>query len=113
MSSTSHSSASHHNSAVLVELRSTTGMNFPRPLTRSIKSLQLPSVSASSVMTRVPLCADSSKPQAALMLRAHCTVMQRAFSLFSMPGSGSLLATMMTAPAGCSPAINVVCSVTT
>jgi hypothetical protein len=52
ISSTPHSSASHHNSAVLVELRSTTGMNFPILLTRSTKSLQLPSLRASSVMTR-------------------------------------------------------------
>ena len=97
MSSTPHSRASHHNSAVLVELRSTTGMNFPIPLTRSAKSLQLPSLSASSVMTRVPLRADSSRPEADLMLRAHRTVMPRGFNSFSMLGSGPLLATMMTA----------------
>jgi hypothetical protein len=97
MSSTPHSSASHHNSAVLVELRSTTGMNFPIPLTRSTKSLQLPSPSASSVITRVPLWADSSKPEAALMLRANSTVMPQASSSFSILGPGPVLATMMTA----------------
>src|ERR1700752_2710760 len=72
ISSTPQSSASHHNSAVLVELRSTTGRYFPIHLTRSTKSLQLPSPSASSVMTTVPLTAESSKPEAALMLCAHC-----------------------------------------
>lgn len=87
-------------------------MNFSIPLTRSTKSLQLPSLSASSVMTRVPLSAESSKPEAALMLRAHCTAMPRAFNSFSMRGSGRLLATRMTALAGCSPAIKVVRSVT-
>ena len=112
MSSTPHSSASHHNSAVLVELRSTTGMNFLVLLTRSTKSLQLPSLSASSVMTSVPLWADSSKPEAALMLRANRTVMPQAFSSFSMLGSGPVLATMMTALGSFSPDINVVRSIT-
>jgi hypothetical protein len=81
-------------------------MNFPTPRTRSTKSLQLPSLSASSVMTRVPLSAESSKPEAALMLRAHCTAMPRAFNSFSMPGFGLLLATMMTALVSCSRGIN-------
>ena len=105
MSSTPHSSASHHNAAVLVELRSTTGINFLIRLPRATKSLQLPSPSASSVMTSVPLCADSSKPEAALMLRAHCTAMPRALNSFSMPGFGPLLATMMTALVLCSRGI--------
>ncbi|MDQ1406666.1 MAG: hypothetical protein QOG55_2295 [Acidobacteriaceae bacterium] len=87
-------------------------MNFPIALTRSTKSLQLPSVSASSVMTRVPLSADSSNPEAALMLRAHCTVMPRAFNSFSMPGCGPLLATMMTALRCFAPGTNVVRSIT-
>jgi hypothetical protein len=82
-------------------------MNFRAYLTRSTKSLQLPSLSAGSVMTRVPPCADWSKPEAALMLRAHCTVTPRALNSFSMPGSGPLFATMMTALAGCLPGINV------
>lgn len=87
-------------------------MNFPTPRTRSTKSLQLPSLSATSVMTRVPLGADSSKPEAALMLRAHCTVMPRAFNSFLMAGPGPLSATMMTALVDCSPTITVVRSIT-
>lgn len=72
-------------------------MNFPIPLTCSTKSLQLPSPSASSVMTRVPLGADCSKLEAALMLRAHCTLMPRALKSLSMAGAGPLFATMITA----------------
>ena len=53
ISSTPHSSASHHSSEVLVGLTSATGMGFPRRLNSSIKSLQLPSLRASSVMTTV------------------------------------------------------------
>jgi len=87
-------------------------MNFLIFLTRSTKSLQLPSLSASSVMTRVPLWAASSRPEAALMLRAHRTVMPRGFNSFSMLGSGQLLATMMTALGSFLPDINVVRSIT-
>lgn len=82
-------------------------MNFLIFLTRSTKSLQLPSLTATSVMTRVPLCADSSKPEAALMLRTHSTVMPRALNSFSMLGSGPLLATMRTVLGSCSPGIIV------
>jgi hypothetical protein len=107
MSSTPYSSASHHSSAVLVELRSTTGTKFPIHLTRSTKSLQLPSLSESSVMTRVPFSVDWSRPEAALMLGAHCTVMPRVVNSFSMAGSGSLSATMMSALTGRSVSTNV------
>jgi hypothetical protein len=82
-------------------------MNFPIPLTCSTKSVQLPSPSASSVMTMVPLCADFSKLEAALMLRAHCTLMPRALKSLSMAGSGPLFATMMTALGSFSPGIIV------
>jgi hypothetical protein len=87
-------------------------MTAPTYLTRSTKSLQFPSLNASSVMTRVPLDADSSRPEAALMLRAHCTVMPRAFNSFSMVGSGPLSATMMTVVGSFPPGINVVRSIT-
>ena len=82
-------------------------MNFPILLTRSTTSVHLPSPSASSVMTRVPLCADCSKPEAALMLRAHCTAMPRALNSFSMPDCGPLLATMRTVLGSFSPGIIV------
>jgi hypothetical protein len=55
---------------------------------RSTKSLQLPSLSASSVMTTVPLGHEWSKAVAAAVLGAHRTLMPRASISFSMPGTG-------------------------
>src|SRR5690242_11048112 len=66
MSSTSQSSASHHNSAVLAEVISTTGMDVETPLTRSTRSLQLPSAKASSVTIAGASDPESSKSVAAL-----------------------------------------------
>jgi hypothetical protein len=105
MSSTPHSSASHHNSAVLVELTSRTGMDLH--LTASTKSVQLPSLSARSVITMVLSSPESSKPAAALIVRAHRNVMPRASISFSMPGSGLLAPTTMTVFADCSVRINI------
>ena len=47
-------------------------MGFPKHLTRSTRSLQLPSGNASSVTTTVFSLAELSKSTAVLMLRAQC-----------------------------------------
>ena len=105
ISSIPHSSASHHNSEVRVALTSATGLGFPIHLTISTKSLQLPSLSSSSVMTTVPLGAESSKAVAAVILGAHRTPMPRASISFSMPGTGLVVHSTMIVFAGSSARI--------
>jgi hypothetical protein len=60
-SSKPHSSASHQSSAVLEEVTSTIGMSIPLHLTRSMRSLQFPSASASSVAITVFSRAELSR----------------------------------------------------
>src|ERR1700758_5310619 len=99
MSSMPHSSASHHSSAVLEEVRSTTGVGIPMHLTRSTRSLQLPSARASSVTITVLSRAELSKSTASLMLRACCTTSPRASMSCAMVASGLLLDAKITVPA--------------
>src|SRR5262249_3139226 len=77
MSSTPQSSASHHNSAVLVELTSTMGMELEIHFTCSTRSVQLPSGKARSATTAVLSDADASKSLAALRLFTHSTLRPR------------------------------------
>jgi hypothetical protein len=76
-------------------------------LTVSTKSLQLPSLSASSETTTVLSGPELSKTAAALILRAHRNLMPRASISFSIAGSGLLAPTMMTVFADCSVSINI------
>ena len=105
ISSTPHSSASHHNSEVRVGLTSATRTGLPIRLSRSTKSLQLPSLSASSVMTTAQLQAESSKAVAAVILWAHRTLMPRASISVSMPGTGLVAHNTMIFLAGSSASI--------
>src|SRR5579859_499751 len=99
MSSMPHSSASHHSSAVLEEVRSTTGVGIPTPLTRSTRSLQLPSVRASSVAITVLAHAELSKSTASLMLAAQCITSPRVSRSCATAASGLLLDTKIMVPA--------------
>jgi hypothetical protein len=99
MSSTPHSSASHQSSAVLQEVTSTIGIRTPLHLTRSTRSLQLPSARASSVTITVFSRAELSKTTAALMLRAHCITSPCAATSCATVASGLLLDTKITIPA--------------
>jgi hypothetical protein len=100
MSFTPHSSASHHSSAVLEEVTSITGTRIPLHLTRSTRSLQLPSGIASSVTTTVFSRPALSKPTAASTLLAHCITSPCASMPRAMAAAGLLVDTKITVPAG-------------
>ena len=99
MSSTPHSSASHQSSAVLEEVARTIGVEVSMDLTRSTRSLQLPSTRESSVTITVFSRAELSKSTAALMLRAHCITSPCASMSCATVASGFLLDTKITVPA--------------
>ena len=94
-----HSSASHQSSAVLEEVTSTIGTQISIPLMRSTRSLQLPSVSASSVTITVFSRAELNRSIAALMLRAHCITNPCASMSCATVASGLLLDTKITVAA--------------
>src|SRR5215470_18793930 len=107
ISSTPQSSASHHNSAVLVELTSTMGMELEINLTCSTRSVQLPSVNARSATMAVLSDAKTSKSLAALMLFAHSTLRPRRCKSCSIVASGFLPLTNMMVFTGCSLCIDI------
>jgi hypothetical protein len=109
-SSMPHSSASHHNSEVLVGLTSATGMDFPLRLTPSTRSLQLPSLSASSVMTTVPSGAELSKVVAASIVCTKRTRTPRASISVSVTGSALFAHTTITVFSGSSVCIACIVS---
>ena len=99
MSAMPHSSASHQSSAVLEEVTSTIGIEISIQLTRSTRSLQLPSARASSVTITVFSRAELSESTAALMVRAHCITVPCASMSCATVASGLLLDTKITVPA--------------
>lgn len=99
ISSTPHSSASHQSSAVPAGVRSTIGITIPLHLTRSTRSLQLPSLRANSVTITVLSRVEVRKPAAALMLRAQCITSPWAFISCATGASGLLEDTNITVPA--------------
>src|SRR5215469_3929579 len=107
ISSTSQSSASHHNSAVLAELTSTMGMELEIHLTCSTRSVHLPSAKVRSATMAVFSDADASKSLAALMLFAHSTLRPRRCKSCSMIASGFLPLTNMMVLAGSSLCIDI------
>lgn len=99
ISSTPHSSASHQSSAVLAGVSSTIGLRIPLHLTRSTRSLQLPSVRASSVTITVFLRVELIRPAAASMLGAQCITNPCALMSCATFASGLLVDTKITVPA--------------
>lgn len=95
-----HSSASHQSSAVLEEVTSTMGAKISVHLTRSTRSLQLPSGRASSVTITVFSRDEVSKSTATLMLHAHCITSPCASMSCATVASGLLWDTKITVPAG-------------
>jgi hypothetical protein len=93
-----HSSASHQSSAVMAEVTSTIGIGTPLLLTRSTRSLQLPSARASSVTITVFSRAELSRPSAAAMLGAHC-ITSPAASMSCATVASLLVETKITVPA--------------
>src|SRR5262249_5180300 len=107
ISSTPQSSASHHNSAVLVELTSTMGMELEINLTCSTRSFQLPSAKARSATMAVLSDTEASKALAALMLFAHSTLRPLRCKSCSIIASGFLLLTNMMVFTGSSLCIDI------
>src|SRR5215471_14441040 len=110
ISSTPQSNASHHNSAVLVELTSTMGMELEIHLTCSTRSVQLPSARARSATMAVLSDAEPSKSLAALMLFAHSTLRPRRCKSCSIVASGFLPLTNMMVFTGSSLCIDIRCT---
>lgn len=96
-SSTSQSSACHHNSAVMVELTSTMGTELDIHLTCSTRSVQFPSAKVRSATMAALSVADASKSVAVLMPFAHSTLRPRRCKSCSIIASGFLALTKMTA----------------